>query len=336
MLRFTLPFLASFLVACVLVLGLGACQEKVTSQGILHEQISGQRAYDHVAAVVAFGPRPVGSDALEKTRQYIEAELGASGWQVQRQSFPKKTTRGEIEFTNLRARFGDKAWQRRVTGLLCSHYDTKSYEGLEFVGANDGGSSTGLLLELARVLALQPSLASRIELVFFDGEEALGTNITASDGLYGSRHYARELLTLPTKHRPRWGLLLDMVGDASLNVRAAVRIPTQALRELSDSKGKGDYLVDIADVEKQLQIMARGLLASAGTLGYRDEIGIGSDYIIDDHIPLNIIAGVPTMDIIDFDYPPWHTPGDTLDKISADSLDKVGKTVLHLIENHLP
>ncbi len=82
-------------------------------------------------------------------------------------------------------------WDKPVAGVIVSHYDTKLYENFTFVGANDGGSSTGLLVELARTLAERPVVASRIELVFFDGEEAFGTNITSKDGLYGSRHYAR-------------------------------------------------------------------------------------------------------------------------------------------------
>lgn len=328
----------SAILLLVLTLCLQGCDGQPVPRNFaasLHESIDGQRALDHVAALVAFGPRPAGSEPIERSRQYIESHLISFGWNVQRQTFEKKTPRGKVSFTNLRARFGEASWRQDVTGILCSHYDTKPYDTLTFVGANDGGSSTGLLLELAQVLAQNPKLASGIELVFFDGEEAFGTNITASDGLYGSRYYAAEWNRQPIKRRPRWGLLLDMVGDASLNVRAAVNLPPQSIRELSAAKEKGDYAIDIADVQEKLRNLGRELLGAAQDLGHRREIGVGADYIIDDHVPLSVIAGIPTIDIIDFDYPSWHTPADTLDKISADSLAIVGKVTLYLIESRL-
>lgn len=300
----------------------------------LDAQLSGEQALAHVAAVVAMGPRPAGSEALERTRQYLESELAALGWVTQRQVFVGKTPQGQVEFVNLRARFGEKAWGQNVEGLLCSHYDTKPYEGFEFVGANDGGSSTGLLVEIARVLATRPEAATRLELVFFDGEEAFGTNINGSDGLYGSKHYAAEWLTHKASERPRWGLLLDMVGDADLNIRAAIRIPRQSIRDLVEARKEG-YSVDIEQVESALQGLSRDLLAAAEAVGHRAHVGISADYIIDDHIPLNVVAGIPTMDLIDFEYAPWHTPADTMDKLSAESLEIVGKVTLRLVEGYL-
>lgn len=300
----------------------------------LDARVSGEKAFAHVAALVGFGPRPAGSEALEKSRQYLETELAALGWTTQRQTFTTKTPRGQIEFTNLRARFGEKAWEKKVDGILCSHYDTKLYENFEFVGANDAGSSTGLLVELARVLAERPAVASRIELVFFDGEEAFGTNITAKDGLYGSKHYASELLLKKGRDLPRWGVLLDMVGDANLNIRAGVRIPRQSIRDLVEAKEKG-YAIDIEAVEEALQFMSRQLLDAAGELDLRAHVGISPDYIVDDHVPLNVVAGVPTINLIDFDYPPWHTPADTLDKLSAESLEISGRVTLRFIEKYL-
>jgi glutaminyl-peptide cyclotransferase len=182
---------------CWILLAVSGCSEKAVTfdaNAALEGKVSGEKAFDHVAALVAFGPRPAGSDALEKSRQYLEKELAAIGWVTRRQTFTTRTPKGEFEFTNLRARFGEASWSARVTGLLCSHYDTKAYDGFAFVGANDAGSSTGLLIELARVLAGRPGVASRMELVFFDGEEAFGTNITPTDGLFGSKHYAAQIL----------------------------------------------------------------------------------------------------------------------------------------------
>ncbi len=301
----------------------------------LDAKLSGERAFAHVASLVGLGPRPAGSEALEQSRQYLEAELAALGWTTRRQTFSEKTPRGQLEFTNLLARFGEAAWDDPVEGLLCSHYDTKLYENFEFVGANDGGSSTGLLVELARVLADRPAVAARLELVFFDGEEAFGTNITGSDGLYGSKHYAAAWLLQPEKTRPRWGVLLDMVGDANLNIRAGVRIPRQSIRELARAKEEDRYVVDIVAVEESLQGLARDLLEAAGDLDLRSHVGISPDYIVDDHIPLNVVAGIPTINLIDFDYAPWHTPADTLDKLSPESLEATGRVTLRLVEKFL-
>ncbi|MCB1087330.1 MAG: M28 family peptidase, partial [Verrucomicrobiae bacterium] len=158
----------------------------------------GAKAYEHVTTIVAMGPRPPGSETLEKSRVLIEEHLRSHGWQVRRQTFTGKTPNGPVEFSNLRARFAasdsDALWKSPVKVLMCSHYDTKWYRDLTFVGANDPGSSLAALLETARALGQHPDLAKHIELVFFDGEEAFGPNITTSDGLYGSRQYGREVL----------------------------------------------------------------------------------------------------------------------------------------------
>ena len=119
-------------------------------------------------------------------------ELKASGWQVTRQAFTDDTPRGKIHFLNLVAQFSEHGKRTSPSFLLCSHYDTKMFDTIRFVGANDGGSSTGLLLELARVLGRHPSLASKIELVFFDGEEAFD-QFSETDGVYGSRYFARQM-----------------------------------------------------------------------------------------------------------------------------------------------
>jgi glutaminyl-peptide cyclotransferase len=328
------PFLSLFIAAGLFLSG---CAEAVVSfdeSDPLHSKVSGEKALAHVAALVDFGPRPAGSTALEKSRHYLEQEFAALGWVTRRQTFTAKTPKGQVEFTNLRARFGDAAWEGKVTGLLCSHYDTKAYDNFAFVGANDAGSSTGLLIELARVLAERPAAASALELVFFDGEEAFGTNITATDGLYGSKHYAAQILLEKEKDRPRWGVLLDMVGDADLNIRAGVLIPRSSLRDLARAQEDG-YLVDIQRVEDTLQHMARDLLSAAGDLDLRSHVGISPDYIIDDHIPLNVVSGIPTINLIDFDYPHWHTPADTMDKLSAGSLGISGRVTLMLVEKYL-
>src|SRR5437899_3081230 len=135
------------------------------------QEISGEKALAHVQRLVDFGPRPSGSEAIEKSRHYIEDQLRRSGWQVKRQAFTDDTPRGKVQFVNLIAQFTGQE-NAAPLFLLCSHYDTKTFDAIKFVGANDGGSSTGLLLELARVIGQHPNLAAKVELVFFDGEEA--------------------------------------------------------------------------------------------------------------------------------------------------------------------
>src|SRR5437763_4512172 len=179
----------SLLLALVLIL---CARHSRAAETKIWEEFSGEKAFAHVQRLVDFGPRPSGSKALENSRAYVENELKASGWQVTRQAFTDDTLRGKIHFLNLVAEFSEHGKRTSPSFLLCSHYDTKKFETIRFVGANDGGSSTGLLLELARVLAMSPALAAKIELLFFDGEEAF-EDFTATDGLYGSRHFAEDL-----------------------------------------------------------------------------------------------------------------------------------------------
>jgi glutaminyl-peptide cyclotransferase len=265
------------------------------------ERFSGEKAFVHVQRLVDFGPRPAGSTSIERSRDYIEDQLRRSGWQVTRQAFADDTPRGKIHFVNLIARFSAQSKPMSASFLLCSHYDTKMFDTIRFVGANDGGSSTGLLMELARVIGQRPDLARKIELVFFDGEEAY-EQFSQKDGLYGSRYFARQLQSGGAKEF-RGGLLFDMIGDRSLGIT----LP-------SDSP---------AD-------MARDIFAAAEALKLRNYFTYLGRELIDDHAPLNAI-GIPTLDIIDFDYPPWHTAGDTIDKISAESLQIVGSVALYYL-----
>src|SRR6201993_4786518 len=175
------------------------------------EEFSGEKALAHVQRLVYLGPHPAGSEAIDKARDYIEEQLRHSGWQVTRQAFTDDTPRGKIHFVNLIARFSGDPKAASPSFLLCSHYDTKLFDAIRFVGANDGGSSTGLLLELARVIAQHANLAAKIELVFFDGEEAYD-HFSETDGLYGSRYFAKQLESNGAKQF-HGGILFDMVGD---------------------------------------------------------------------------------------------------------------------------
>src|SRR5205809_7600653 len=265
------------------------------------EEFSGEKAFVHVQRLVDLGPHPPGSDAIEKARDYVEEQLRHSGWQVTRQAFTDDTPRGKVHFVNLIARFSDDGKAASPSFLLSSHYDTKLFDAISFVGANDGGSSTGLLLELARVIGQRPNLARKIELVFFDGEEAF-EQFSEADGLYGSRYFAKQLQTGGPKQF-RAGILFDMVGDRSLDITLPADSPPEIARDI---------------------FAAAEALKSRGYFTYLDR------GMTDDHTPLNAI-GIPTIDIIDFDFPWWHTADDTIDKISAQSLQIVGSVALYYL-----
>jgi Zn-dependent M28 family amino/carboxypeptidase len=268
-------------------------QSSSSSQKKIWEDFSGDKALVHVQAMVDFGPRPPGTEAIEKTRNYLTKQLELFGWKVERQAFSNETPRGKVEFVNLIATFGGKA--SAASFLLCSHYDTKTFDTARFIGANDGGSNTGVLLELARVLAERPDLARKVALVFFDGEEAYEA-FTDTDGLYGSRYFASQLAAQNKAKSFHGGILFDMVGDRSLTITLPPDSPAD---------------------------LARGIFASADALKVRKYFTYFDRDITDDHTPLNEI-GIPTIDLIDFDYPPWHTPDDTMDKLSAESLRITG------------
>ena len=280
----------------ILVLGLFAACDQASTRQIAQKKIwddfSGEKALAHVQAMVDFGPRPPGTDAIEKTRVYLIKQLEAAGWKVERQNFSDDTPRGKIQFVNLIATFGSQA---APSFLVCSHYDTKTFDDARFVGANDGGSSTGVLAELARVLAENPELAKKIELVFFDGEEAY-VAFTDTDGLYGSRYFAKQLTAQDKAKQFRGGVLFDMVGDKSLTITLPPDSPAETVRDI---------------------------FASSEALNLRKHFTYFDRDITDDHTPLNEI-GIPVIDLIDFDYPPWHTPDDTIDKLSAESLRVTG------------
>jgi glutaminyl-peptide cyclotransferase len=264
-------------------------------------EFSGEKALIHVQNLVDIGPRPSGSDAIVRTRAYIEEQLESCGWNVTEQQFTDNTPRGQVRFVNLIARFG-KSSKTNGLFLLCSHYDTKIFDTFRFVGANDGGSSTGLLLELARVLAQQPRLAEKVELVFFDGEEAV-ENFSQTDGIYGSRHFARDLQQSGAAQSFRGGILFDMVGDRSLDVTIPPNSPPKITHDI---------------------------FASADALQLRNHFTYFDQDITDDHTPLNAI-GISTVDLIDFHYPPWHSADDTMDKLSAHSLQIVGSVALYYL-----
>lgn len=277
----------------------------------LHEEFAKDFAYNHVQTLVDFGPRPSGSKALERSRVYLEEQLQAFGWQTQRQEFEDTTPIGPLTFINLRARYAPDAssdpWKRKVQVLLGSHIDTKLYKEFRFLGANDSGSSTGVLLEIARVAAQRPEFAQQIELIFFDGEEAL-VSYTDTDGLYGSRHYARNIIRRQKPgQRPEAFVLLDMVGEKDYNIG----LPPDTPRHLS-----------------------QGLFDAARDLGVFSHFSFWSNEVIDDHVPFQN-EGMDVINLIDMDFDAWHTPRDDMDQISPESLETTGKVTLLFLEKYL-
>ncbi|MEI8233415.1 MAG: M28 family peptidase [Verrucomicrobiota bacterium] len=270
------------------------------------KEFSGEKALAHAKAQCDLGPRPSGSAELEKARALITAELTRNGWNVERQTFADTTPRGPVTFVNLIARYGGS--RKTQQWVVCSHYDTKIFDTIRFVGASDGASSTGALMELARVLSLDPGLARRVELVFFDGEEAVvqyrQTNGVLTDGLYGSRHYAKDLAATGRAKQLREGVLWDMIGNSRLNVTLSPDSPAPLMQEI---------------------------FAAADALGLRGIFSLSERTILDDHSPLNE-AGISTIDLIGFDYPYWHTADDTFDKLSPQSLQSVGAVTLRWLK----
>jgi glutaminyl-peptide cyclotransferase len=285
-----------------LIIALAGCGQK-PSLPIHVEDFSGERAMQDVRKLVEFGPRPSGSVALSNSAAYIVAQLKAAGLNVEEQEFSASTPRGPMHFRNIvgKTRTGHGGTGKVI--LLASHYDTKYFPDFKFVGANDAGSSSGLLLEMARVLSNQPD----IWFVFFDGEEAV-EEYTDEDGLTGSRFFVAQL---KADRQVKWikaMVLFDMIGDASLNITMPSDCTPALLQQVFDA---------------------------ARATGTRDYFSYRPSETLDDHVPF-LLAGIPAVDIIDFDYGPdnkfWHTDKDTLDKLRPKSLETVGKTGLKLVE----
>ena len=252
-------------------------------------------AWEHLRQQVAFGPRPSGSVALTQCRQYILAQLKAAGITTREDAFDSDTPLGRVRMVNIIATIPGRRTDRIA---LATHYDTKLFREFRFVGASDGASSTAAVLELGRVLKAQQNEFT-IELVFFDGEEAV-VEWREGDNTYGSRHYVESAKKANTLGSLKAFILLDMIGDRNLNIR----------RDSNSTKWLTDFV-----------------WASARKLGYASSFPNDETTIDDDHMPF-VRAGVPSLDIIDLDYPAWHTVQDDLDHVSARSLQVVGDVVL--------
>lgn len=269
----------------------------------------GARAFSELEELVRIGPRPAGSAGAARARELIRERLRQAGWVVEEHAFEAGPPGAKpLAMINLIARREDSAAERVV---LITHYDTKDIPGIRFVGANDGASGTAVLLELARALAAQ-ELPLAVELVFADGEEAVGESITAQDGLYGSHALAERMRADASLERVRAVILVDMVGDADLNLV----------------------------VDQGSSPLLRGIFArEAERLGLAAIIDPTAEMtVIDDHTPFAARGVEHVLALIDFQFGGrvspgrlWHTEGDSLESVSASSLNSVGRVLVETV-----
>jgi Peptidase family M28 len=257
------------------------------------------RAFEHLRALVAIGPRPPGSAGIRQARTYITTQLKNLGLSPVEQPFEAQTPLGLMKMVNISVRLPGKRPERVIIG---GHYDTKLFREFRFVGASDGGSSAAMLLELARVLKdREPPLT--IELVFFDGEEATLPDWTGTDHTYGSRHYVAAARKDGSLSAIKGMILLDMVGDRQLTIRKETRSTPWMTSIIWDT---------------------------ARRLGHQSAFLDESFPVEDDHAVF-LDAGIPAVDVIDLDYAQWHTADDNLDAVSARSLQIVGDVIVAAI-----
>jgi Zn-dependent M28 family amino/carboxypeptidase len=254
----------------------------------------GARAYKHVEQLVAIGPHPAGSDGIHRAQAYLIEQLKSSGCPVEEQDFHASTPIGDVAMKNILVKI--PSTNPNII-LYASHYDTKRIDN--FVGADDSGSSTGVLLELARILCARKN-AQTIWLAFLDGEEAFNFQWADPDNTYGSRELAASLALSGTLRHVKAMILVDMVGPANPVFK----------RETNSTP----WLIEI-------------LWSTAARLGYRNVFTNESSAVEDDHLSF-LNRDVPAADIIDLEVPYWHTTSDTLDKIDPRTLAITGHVLI--------
>lgn len=255
--------------------------------------------------LMRLSPRPVGSETLQNCRTYLIETLKDFSLVVWEEAFTADTPRGPMPMANVVAEHKGSG-----EGIIClgSHIDTKSIDGIEFLGANDSGASTAALLELARIIS-EKKTERTYRFVFFDGEESIEKGMTPQDGLYGSKYHVLNLRQEERISEVRAMILLDMMGDRDLAIN----------RDYNSSQKLWGFFA-----------------VCCQKLGYGDISRGSATYMYDDHVPF-LEAGIPSLDIIDFSYGPdnsfWHTEKDTADKVSMDSIYKVIRVVLCVLDS---
>jgi glutaminyl-peptide cyclotransferase len=288
-----------FLMLCAGLLAFSGCGKA---------SFDGAKAMAETEELVKIGPRESNSGGARRASVLLESKLKALGLKTTIDTFSEETLTGKMHFNNVLGRIPGKT-NRLI--VLASHFDTKSGISKDFQGANDSGSSSGALLELARVLEKRGPYETEFLIAFFDGEECR-KEYGPHDGLHGSRRLAQQIYEAGGAKLVEAVIVLDMIGDKNLNIS----IPRNSSREL-----------------------VKELFFAAHELGVRPQFSLGPGSILDDHVPF-LLAGMPVVDVIDFEYGSapglndyWHTPNDTLDKLSIKSLQTVGDVVLKMLEN---
>ncbi len=271
-------------------------------------RFDGERAYGYLVDVCKLGPRRSGSEGMAKQQDLLKRHFEDLGGKVSFQKFRHKDHPG-VDFANLIVQWHPDTKDRV---LLCAHYDTRPFPDQDrknprgtFLGANDGASGVAVLMELGRAM---PKLAGNygVDFVLFDAEEYIFQR-DGGDYSLGAEYFAQQYAKEKSREYDyTWGVLLDMVGDADLQIY-------KERNSLRSEKGRQ---------------LVKEIWAAAERLKVREFFSTARHEITDDHLPLITIAKIPTCDIIDFDYPYWHTEADLPDRCSAESLGNVGRVML--------
>lgn len=280
---------------------------------VVPPEFSADTAWEYLQAQCEMGPRYPGSAAHAAVIDYLKRELESSGAQVTLQAFSVEDPYGDgtLELTNIIAKIRPRE-TRRV--LLTAHFDTRpradrepvdSLKSVPIIGANDGASGVAVLLEIARIAGRKPPRELGIDIILFDGED-YGKEGDLDYYLLGSKYFAAQLHLIPGGYHPRCAILLDMVGGADA-----------VIYQEANSLGGAPELT-------------RLLFARADKLGLPMFVAKPGKSIYDDHIPL-LMAGIPTVDLIDTEYPYWHTLGDVPGNCSRESLRQTGVLLIDFL-----
>jgi glutaminyl-peptide cyclotransferase len=302
--------LPRWLVICLIAAGPPAAAES--------EGFSGERAFQHLEAICDLGPRPSGSPGMQRQRELLIRHFQQAGGKVFRQAFRSRDGRtGDwVRMENLIVQWHPERTERVLLGV---HYDTRPYPDRDhrqprgvFVGANDGASGVAVLMELAQLMPALPAPIG-VDFVCFDAEEYVfddGRDQYCLGSLFFARQYAAGQRAGTATHRYRSGVILDMVADRDLTI------------------WQERQSIDWPDTRPVVE----SIWATARRLGMRQFVARPKYVVNDDHVPLRMTGGIPTCDIIDFDYPHWHTTRDTPENCSAESLQVVGRVMLAWLE----
>jgi hypothetical protein len=303
----------SFVIFVFFVSFVSAAVARCSAQVTPTPKFDATRAFADLKAMVEIGPRPAGSPAIQKTRDYIKKQLEAAGLKAEEQPFDSQTPAGVVHMVNIRATLpGQTKDKGRI--VIGGHYDTKPFKEFRFVGASDAASSAAFLLEIARALKGRQNPLP-IELLFLDGEEAFCKDWDEcnkpgnADHTYGARYYSQQAKKTGDVKNVRAFILVDMIADKDL---------------------------DISREQNSTPWLTEAIWSTARRLN-RPEFLERTYPIEDDHLEF-LEVGIESVDIIDLDYPAWHTASDDLNHVSVKSLQAVGDVVvaaLPLIEARL-